>query len=1077
MTAEGAGTTTWTPAALTEDTVYYWRAKANDGLADGPWVTASFFVNTVNEAPSVPTLHGPANKSWVTDLAPTLQVNASIDPDNDGITYEYEVYSDSSLASKVTSITGAGNSWKVTPALSDNTWYWWTAQARDEHGAASGWMAAGQLFVNENGRNDPPSITINKPGPADSTNANSFTIEWTASDPDSDPVITLFYNTTGIGFIGTQITTGMHLSDPVSSIDWDISTLAAGKYYVYARIEDGTTVVYAYAAGPLSIVRTPPSPVITASAGPNGSISPAGSVSVPSGASQTFTFTPAAGYRVLAVIVDGVTNGPSALYRFTNVLGDHTISVTFTPDVFTISASAYANGSISPAGDIVVNRGGSQTYTIMPNTGYEVRYVVVDGVSKGAVTSFTFTNVTANHTITAQFIAIMFPITANAGPNGSITASASVAYGSSKTFSITPVAGYHIADVLVDGASVGAVTSYTFTNVMSAHTIAASFASNQPYQITASAGPNGSISPVGISTVFGGASQSYTITPVDSGYRVLDVLVDNVSVGVRTSYTFANVQANHSISATFTTNVYTINATAGAHGSISPDGPTIVSPGFTQTYTITPASGYQVLNVVVDGASKGAITSFTFTNVNADHTIDASFTVFTYTIAASAGANGSIALSGSVSVPLGSDQIFTITPATGYHVADVLVDGASVGAVTSYTFTNVTAAHTIAATFAQNPPSIITASAGPNGSLSPSGSVSVANGATQKFTMTPASGYRVQSVLVDGASVGPVGIYNFTNVTADHTISVTFELDNYTLSSIAYAGGSITPTGDVIMAKGGTQTYTITPETGYVVLRVVVDTTINLGAVTSYTFTNITANHTIKAYFAVITNVITASADPNGSISPSGSVPVSYGGSQTFTFTPIAGYHAVVSVDGVSQGAITSYTFTNVTAAHTIAATFVENPTYTITAPDDMVSPGPNGSISPAGISTVLGGTGKLFTITPDPGYHIVDVLVDGVSIGAATSYTFVNVQGNHTISATFAPDVHTISAMAGVNGSITPSGSVSAPTGSDQTFNITPANGYIVADVLVDGASVGAVTTYTFTNVTADHTINASFQ
>ena len=71
-----------------------------------------------------------------------------------------------------------------------------------------------------------------------------------------------------------------------------------------------------------------------------------------------------------------------------------------------------------------------------------------------------------------------------------------------------------------------------------------------------------------------------------------------------------------------------------------------------------------------------------------------------------------------------------------------------------------------------------------------------------------------------------------------------------------------------------------------------------------------------------------------------------------------------------------------------------------------MVSTGMHGSISPAGISTVLGGTGKLFTITADPGYHVLDVLVDGVSIGATTSYTFVNVQGNHTISATFTPDV-----------------------------------------------------------------------
>jgi hypothetical protein len=71
-----------------------------------------------------------------------------------------------------------------------------------------------------------------------------------------------------------------------------------------------------------------------------------------------------------------------------------------------------------------------------------------------------------------------------------------------------------------------------------------------------------------------------------------------------------------------------------------------------------------------------------------------------------------------------------------------------------------------------------------------------------------------------------------------------------------------------------------------------------------------------------------------------------------------------------------------------------------------MVFAAMHGSISPAGISTVLGGAGKLFTITADAGYHIVDVLVDGVSIGATTSYTFVNVQGNHTISATFAQDV-----------------------------------------------------------------------
>ena len=71
-----------------------------------------------------------------------------------------------------------------------------------------------------------------------------------------------------------------------------------------------------------------------------------------------------------------------------------------------------------------------------------------------------------------------------------------------------------------------------------------------------------------------------------------------------------------------------------------------------------------------------------------------------FTITASAGANGSIAPTGAVSVPLAGSQTFTITPNSGFHVLDVLVDASSVGAVTSFPFTNVTANHTIAASFA-----------------------------------------------------------------------------------------------------------------------------------------------------------------------------------------------------------------------------------------------------------------------------------------------------------------------------------------------------------------------------------------
>ena len=73
-------------------------------------------------------------------------------------------------------------------------------------------------------------------------------------------------------------------------------------------------------------------------------------------------------------------------------------------------------------------------------------------------------------------------------------------------------------------------------------------------------------------------------------------------------------------------------------------------------------------------------------------------------------------------------------------------------------------------------------------------------------------------------------------------------------------------------------------------------------------------------------------------------------------------------------------------------------------------------------------------------------------------------------------PSSYTIKASAGANGTISPNGSVTVSRGKDQTFTINPINGYRISDVLVDGKSVGAVSTYTFEKVTASHTIEAKF-
>ncbi|MBI4777965.1 hypothetical protein HY792_03470, partial [Candidatus Desantisbacteria bacterium] len=338
---------------------------------------------------------------------------------------------------------------------------------------------------------------------------------------------------------------------------------------------------------------------------------------------------------------------------------------------------------------------------------------------------------------------------------------------------------------------------------------------------------------------------------------------------------------------------------------------------------------------------------------------------------------------------------FTITPDIGYHIADVVVDGSSIGATGSYTFVNITTNHTIVAFFAINTYTI-TAKAEANGSITPSGTLTISHGATRAFTITPDIGYHIADVLVDGSPVGATGSYTFVNITTNHSIVVAFATNTYTITAQAEANGSITPSGTLTIRHGATRTFTITPDTGYHIADVVVDGS-SVGATGSYTFVNITTNHSIAAAFAINIYIITAQAEANGSITPSGTLTINYGATRVFTITPDTGYHiADVVVDESSVGATGSYTFINVTSSHTIAAAFAIN-TYTITAQAEA-----NGNITPSGTLTINYGATQTFTIDPDTNYYIADVMVDGHSIGATESYTFVNITSSHIIATFF---------------------------------------------------------------------------
>jgi len=115
-------------------------------------------------------------------------------------------------------------------------------------------------------------------------------------------------------------------------------------------------------------------------------------------------------------------------------------------------------------------------------------------------------------------------------------------------------------------------------------------------------------------------------------------------------------------------------------------------------------------------------------------------------------------------------------------------------------------------------------------------------------------------VLVDGVSVGTNSSQTITNVKADHTISATFSVaPTYTLTASAGSGGTITPSGTTTVTQGDTKTYTITPNSGYIIATVLIDSG-SVATSSTKTFTNISANHTIS---------VTFSAAPPGSIVPS----------------------------------------------------------------------------------------------------------------------------------------------------------------------------------------------------------------
>ena len=510
---------------------------------------------------------------------------------------------------------------------------------------------------------------------------------------------------------------------------------------------------------------------VTLTVGANGTVmsNPVALAAVPDDTDVTFTITPYANgthpwYQLDQIIVDGsidsnYTQNADGTYTYTlaNVVKDRSVNVTFKKVIRTVTVSAYSNGTVTgvPAltsGSVALDDNSAVVLTFTPSPGYTMASLTDNGIS----------------------LSLTVPYSAG----------------------------------LVKNAN----NSWTYsTMVIANRTLSPSFANNLTVQSTAWSG--GEVTPASTTVSYGG-SQTFTVTPAD-GYKVNQFKVNGVvkSLNAGNQYTETNVTSNLTAAVTFTPYLYKIKVNQAENGTISPSGAVYLDSG-TSTFVITPNTGYK-LTAVNDSNGEVFITgnngeAYTYTTlpVSSSFTFSATIALKSYAVTMTAGANGAVSANGvttnasstrDFSVSQGGAITFTVIPDPTYALSDIKIDGVSVkNAVINNTYTltadRVTKSYSVAVSFEKL--FVVTASAGPNGTINPLGTTNLTDTAnTMEYTFTPSAGYSIEKVIYAGNDVTSGVVENHYLLTASNptqSIQVTFILSPVNSKCGAANGTTVT---------------------------------------------------------------------------------------------------------------------------------------------------------------------------------------------------------------------------------------------------------------------------------------------
>ena len=584
-------------------------------------------------------------------------------------------------------------------------------------------------------------------------------------------------------------------------------------------------------------------------------------------------------------------------------------------------------------------------------------------------------------------------------------------------------------------------------------------------------------------------------------------------------------------------NYVSVTASAGEGGTITPAGQTLVKKGTSKTFDIAPAQGYEIVNVNVDGTDLGPIGYYTFQRVGVDHTISATFQKAQPSGDVVLFDNDFESVTGE-SFPFHGWSLkgvntngYTWKQQTYWNWKDVndtkhayISDDWNGGAQDEYLISpavNLTGKEaTLSFDYgygyygAQNKTYTATVEVSTDGGQtwtalwnffdSYNGEKSgVVSG--RKELAIPAQ-YAVDGVqfafhyVNPTHETGPLAVDN-VKLTAPGGSS-----DTVTLTTTANEGGTVAPAGQTTYVSGQTVDVTFTPDQGYQLASVKVNgRTVD---VTDGAYTLVMdQSYAVSAAFEKIPDVPVVMfqndfEDVAGDSFPFHGWTVKVQDTSS-TWKQYTYYnwknegndskHAYISNDW--KGAQDEYLISpavDLSGTRDGVLTFdfaygeygIKNKTFTATV-EASTDGGKTWNAIWNFQDSYTGQQASNYIISGSAEVPVpAEYNVDGVQ------FAFRYVHPNEDTTGQLAIDnvklmavedgpvaqKYTITATAGEGGSITPAGEVSVKEGASQTFAIAAQEGYAIADVLVDGQSVGAVDSYTFENVTANHTIAALF-